>query len=116
MEDEIELFVQGSTALPGRGHTQWIHPAGCGANLVDPASVFADEGTALPVVLVHLQQDHRILEVLVEGADGVFGQELPGRHAEAVLQSDDVIGCQEDVDVAATIVEARNARGAGECE
>ena len=70
--------------------------------------------TPLLLVILHAQHEDGILQILVQGREGVLIQKFHRGNSEAVFHTQNVVGRQEDIDVAAAFVETGHARMTGE--
>ncbi len=93
-----------------------IHAAGPRPVRVDPAAFVRQERARLGLVVVHAQHDHRRLHVLLDGHERVLLEEIARCHPEPLLHAQHVVRREEDVHVAAALVEARDPGMAGELE
>jgi len=98
-----------------RQQPERVVPADRGAVGVDAAALFAVEqqaGTFVGGLELHA---HQAVGVHLE-RHRVLGQEVGGRHAEALLEADDVVGGKRDIGLPAAGVEAGDARVAAEAD
>jgi hypothetical protein len=65
------------------------------------------------LVLAHLEIGHGEQTVLVEAAVSVTVQKIIGTKAEPVFEPDDVVGCQQQLQITAAICEANHPGMAG---
>ncbi len=116
LQNEVEFLLDFRFTLFWRGQADRVIAARPGAVVIDGAPLGRDEMTGLFLVILHLEQNHRIVLILVYRCYGVSIEKLLRSNAQSILHSQDIVWRQEDVNVAAAFVEAGQAWAAGKLE
>jgi hypothetical protein len=89
---------------------QGIHPAGPGAVLIYPTAFLSHEVAPFFIFFVHFELDRREEGVRCQQSFGVFLEKLCARNPETILHLDNVVRCEQNVNILAALGKTINPR------